>query len=443
MGSIILKSTTSSKNKLVIAFVIGLGVREILAPFTGHPFDFELWLRIGYYVSRGNDPYTITAPIPGLSFPGAQDMTWIGYPPTWAFFQAGLYRLYSVSGINNRFVYYFIVKQPMVWADVIVAFLLLRLIGGLNEPENGIRAFAFWMLCPFTIVISAIWGMFDQIILVLVLGSILIVRETQKSALMEALGFLLKVIPLIYFPLMSFVQDSKQKIATYLSISVGASILFALLPYLFFRNWKLSQLIGVGVSVTSKLGGSMNYWIIPAVYSEYKTIPPSIGNLLNILAFLWIPAVLFASVFCILQIRGRENLTRNLSLATLFITLVFFLTKSIVNEQYLIYFLGLGLVDYYVMSSGTRRKLFHAIWITSLAFLAANNTYFTRFFEPLSIKYMALDIMFESGKYGEVRYGILVATGVLFSVFALFYTISLYSEIKKIGELPRAVLNNR
>ncbi len=166
-------------------------------------------------------------------------MTWIGYPPTWAFFQAGLYKLYSVSGINNRFVYYFIVKQPMILADLIVGFLLYQLVSKLRNVESGVRAFVFWMLCPFTIIISSIWGMFDQIILGIFLGSIFAVKETQKSALMQSLGFLLKVLPLIYLPLLAFVQESRQKMASYLAISLGSSIFFALLPYIFFPGWKL------------------------------------------------------------------------------------------------------------------------------------------------------------------------------------------------------------
>jgi hypothetical protein len=409
-------------------------IREVLAPFTGHPFDFELWLRLGYYVSQGRDPYSITAPVPGLSFPGAQYMTWIGYPPTWAFLQVGLYRFYLILGVKDRFLYYFIVKQPMVIADLVAGYLLFRLISDLKNDGAGTSAFVFWMLCPFVIIISSVWGIFDQIILVLVLGSILTVRETQKSALMESLGFLLKVLPLIYFPLMAFVQETKQKIAIYLTVSVGSSILFVLLPYVFFKDWNLSQLIGVGVSVASKLGGSMNYWIVFSVYSSYRILPPVVESLLNLLAFVWIPSVLIATWFCLKCIRDRENFTRNLCLSTVFVTLVFFLTKSIVNEQYLIYFLGIGLVDYYVLESKARKKLFHAMWLAGLAFLAANNTYFTRFLEPLSTYYKTLDTMLETGVYGEIRYGILIASGLVFTAFTLAYSVSVYRELRKIRD---------
>ena len=58
--------------ELLLIFAAGLAIRETIAPFTGHPFDFELWLRLGYYTFLGHDPYTSTNPIPALSFPGAR-----------------------------------------------------------------------------------------------------------------------------------------------------------------------------------------------------------------------------------------------------------------------------------------------------------------------------------------------------------------------------------
>ena len=429
-------------SKILLPLALGLAVREVLAPFTGHPFDLELWIRLGYFVSNGMDPYQITPPIPGLSFPGAQFMTWIGYPPTWGFFQAGLYKIYSLSGINDRFLYYDLIKQPMIIADLVVGYLLYKIISEFKDPSKGVRAFSFWMLCPFTIVISSVWGMFDQIILVFVLGSILLVQETQKSALMQALGFIFKVIPLIYLPILVLVQPSKARIVNYFAIAVGASIFFVLVPYLFLAHWSLGQLASVGVDVTHKIAGSSNYWIVVAFYSNLHPIPAWVFQILNPLSYAWAPIILAGSIFCVLCIRNRENLTKNLSLALLFVTLIFFLTKSVVNEQYVIYFLGLGLVDYYVIGSKRRRQLFHGVWISSFIFLTTNNTYFTRFLEPLSTYWQQLDMKFESGTLGDYRSDILLISALVFSGFCLAYLLSLYGEIKKIKSAPRVLVNN-
>ncbi|MDG6996422.1 MAG: hypothetical protein JRN52_10915 [Nitrososphaerota archaeon] len=416
-------------SSIAMLLILGLAIREIFAPFTGHPFDFELWIRIGYYVSRGDNPYVVTAPIPNLSFPGAQYMTWIGYPPTWAFFQSALYKLYTIISVNNRFFYYFMIKQPMIIADLVSGYIIYRIILGYSGDKAAFRALLFWLFCPITILISSVWGMFDQIILVLVLSSILLSLETKKSALMESLGFLLKVIPLIYVPFLAFVQRSKMRIIEYLVIFLGTSFVFTVVPFFFFRNWKISQLIGVGIDVTHKIGYSMNYWMILTAYDNYHPITNSQASFFQNISLIWVPALIISTYFCLISIRKSVDLQKGMYISALFITLTFFLTKSIINEQYSIYFLGLGLIDYYVFGDHDRKRYFHLIWISVLAYLFVNNTYLVRFLTPISTYYRTLDLTLESGFAGDVRITILVTIAMLFTFFCAMYLASLYREL--------------
>lgn len=433
-----------SKWNILLIAASGLILREILSPFTGHPFDFELWVRIGYYVSRGNDPYVRTFPVSGLSFPGAGLMSWIGYPPTWAFFQAGIYKFYAALGVDNRFLDYLIVKQPMIIGDMVSAYMLYRIIGSYSGTTKGIRAFTFWMFCPLTIVISSIWGMFDQIILVLVLASIFLISETKKSALIQAFAFLLKVIPLIYLPIFAFVQETKRKVILYLCVSIVTSVFFALAPYLFFKSWKLSELIGVGVDVTHKLGNSMNYWETLYVYNYYfpHSLPVFASSIIGGLSYVWAPALLLGSYYCATSVRKSSDLRKGLYLSLLYITLIFFVTKSVVNEQYSIYFLGLGLVDYYVYSRPERMRLFNAIWLVVLGFLFVNNTYLIRFLSPISIYYTSLDHLLTLGFVGEIRSIILIAISILFTTLCVLYLKRLHAEIRSMRISNRSSANN-
>ena len=418
--------------KISVPLVVGLAIREALAPFTGHPYDFELWIRIGYYVSSGQDPYTQTSPVPNLSLPSPVSVTWIGYPPIWAFFQAGLFKMYSLTGIDNRFAYYFLIKQPMIIADLVASYLLFKIILVLGNERSAIRAATFWLICPFTIIISSVWGMFDQIILVLVLGSVLLATETSKSAMLEALGILLKVIPVIYLPVLAFSQRTKTKMIGYLAMTVGVSAFFALGPYLVFKDWNVSLLVSVGVDETTKLANSMSYWDIVTYYSNNYSLQGATYDAVKVITLIWIPAVLAATYFCIKSIRGKENFEKNLAISLLFITLVFFLTKSAINEQYLIYFLGLGLVDYFLFNVKRRKQLFHAIWIVSLVFLIANNDFLVRFLAPISNHYTDLSSTLETGLAGEMRFAIMIVCGILFTVFSLLYIQSLYIELRRI-----------
>ncbi len=419
-----------TSTSIALPLILGTALRELFAPFTGHPFDFELWIRIGYYVSRGGDPYVATAPVPNLSFPGATFMTWIGYPPTWAFFQAAIYKFYSLLGVSDRFVYYFLIKQPMIIGDILCGYLIYRIVSDFSGSQSGKSAFLFWMFCPLTILISSVWGMFDQIILVLVLSSVILALEPGKGALIESLGFLLKVIPLIYVPLLAFVQRTRRAIIGYLILFLIVSFTLAVAPFFLFSNWKISQLIGVGLDVTHKLGNSMNYWMILAAYDTYFPIRSSDALILEAIALAWVPALILASYFCVVSIRKSADMQKGLYASVLFITLVFFLTKSVINEQYSIYFLGFGLFDYYVLAKRDRKRLFHLIWISVLAFLVVNNTYLVRFLTPISIYYRSLDVHLETGFLGEIRTAMLVVIAIFFTSFCAFYLRSLFAEIQ-------------
>lgn len=426
----------SLRLKLTIIILLGIAIREALGPFTGHPFDFELWIRLGYYVARGNDPYTYTSPVPGLSLPGASIMSWIGYPPTWAFFQAGLYSIYVDLGVNNRFVYYFLIKQPMIIADILVGLVLYKIVSSISgRVDYGFKALSFWILCPFTILISSVWGMFDQIILLIVLAAVLLISKTMTSASIAAFGFVLKVIPIIYMPLLAFVQKTKSKTVLYLTIAAGESILFSLLPYAFFRSWNIYSLFGVGMDVTSKIGNSMNYWVVAYLYYVNFTAPPFVTTFLRVIGLVWIPAILVSTYYSLRYVKSNtknnEDIATRILISMLFITLIFFLTKSAISEQFTLYFLGLGVVDYYILGSKERRILFHLMWVSALVFAAANNTYFVRFLRPLSLYYSTVDSFLTQGALGEVRMVMMLSSGIVFTVLCILYARSLFLAMRK------------
>lgn len=418
----------------------GIAIREIFAPFTGHPSDFELWVRLGYYVSQGRDPYLQYPPVAGLSFPSDSfNPTWPGYPPLWPLLLSLIYKLYATIGIQSRFFYYFLIKQPMIAADVIDSLLIYKLIKSRTGYDNGIKALAFWMLCPYTILISSIWGMFDQITLLFVLLALYFILTPWKSAFLEAVAITLKLIPSIYLPLFAGVQKSAKRMLGYVLLSISSFAALALFPYVIFRNWNLSLLFGVGFDATNRFGQTLNYWEPLNNYWVYVNyaIPPSTEIVLRFIGLIWIPAVLLATYFCVKSIRKRgQFFETDLVLSLLFITVVFFLSKSVINEQYVTYFVGFGLFDYFVFSNKLRKKLFHAMWISALVELSVNNAFLLAFFEPISPYYTAASNYFFFGGFNPIRLALMAALGVLFSIFTFLYLISLYRELKQPQKQP-------
>ena len=94
------------RHRIATALLIGLLIREIFSFWTGHPFDFELWVRLGCAMVHGGDPYGSLPPVLGLSFANvysSQNSATIGYLPFWPILTGLLYIVYSKVGFGNRF----------------------------------------------------------------------------------------------------------------------------------------------------------------------------------------------------------------------------------------------------------------------------------------------------------------------------------------------------
>lgn len=442
MGFSLIEKTKFWSKKFVIPLIAGLAIREFFAPFTGHPYDFELWIRLGYYTARGIDPYSYFQPVKGLSIPGTGPMYSIGFPPLWPLVLAVLYKFYAILGVNNRFVYYFILKQPMILGDMIDAYLIYRLLEKLATSQKAYNAFRFWLFCPFVIIVSSIWGIFDQFVLVFVLLAIsFLISSKVKSSVSEAIGITLKAIPIIFLPVLAFSQKNLKNALIYGAMSVATTLAITLLPYVFLPTWHLSGIEAAGTSTVTKVGNSLNYYVIPYVLSGFFpgkiTIPQYFG-------YIWIAGIGLASLLIIWKVMRSKSSYDSVPSTISFmlvVLLVFFLLRTQINEQYVIYFIGLGLFDYYIFAKKYRQKLFHAIWISVLVFLVANNDFLARFLAPISISYTNLANQLQSGVLSDVRYGLMIAAGLAFSIFCLIYLVSLIRDIlgtKKKQEIPVA-----
>jgi len=85
---------SAGMNKKLI-LLTGLILRELLSFWTAHPYDFEIWVRLGHHVAGGGNPYTYLYYIEGLSFAPYETLASIGYPPLWALFCGSSYVIYQ------------------------------------------------------------------------------------------------------------------------------------------------------------------------------------------------------------------------------------------------------------------------------------------------------------------------------------------------------------
>jgi len=357
------------KGNLRLHMLTGLLIRELFAAWTGHPWDFEVWVRVGKHVALGENPYTILHPDVMLSFSPFGDMESIGYPPLSAYFFAFGYVLYSLINLNTKYVYYFLLKQPMIIADVLIGRFLYR------YSEN--LAILFWIYNPYVILVSSIWGAIDPIaILFTLLGlecSLKGKRDILASAFLS-LAISIKGLPAIFIPhfLRSSVNPSLSMIMKRFVYLIAITSVLIAGPFILHGwAWKGFQECVSYQASPPTYGG-----ISPLLSLEYvkKDLPPLLNTILSLL---WVPAVL-ASYVKILR-WDNDAIVQEIYYSAAVTVSIFIISRPFASEPWLLYPIAFMLMR----ESSFRKARLRALTALGLLNLTINNTLLLWFASPL------------------------------------------------------------
>jgi hypothetical protein len=348
--------------------LVGLLIRELFSFWTGHTYDFEIWVRLGVYMQHFGNPYTTLPYVQGLSFAPYPVTGSISYPPLSAFIFAGIYRLYLSSGIASRFFYYFLLKQPMVISDFASGLLLGQIALHSLGTESAKRVLKIWMIFPFAIVISSIWGALDPVALFLVLSAVYYFQKgkTVLPGIALGLAIFLKTLPVIALPVLLMQPGTSLREGLKLSsISLLIPIAGTLVPA-----------VGLGWGFNGLFNNVSYQVVIPAygalsAFGPVGLLPvPSWGR--SITGLIWLPALLLAYFY---TYRRRFGLIEGLLTAFL----VFSVSRPFLPEQWAIYPLALLLLS--------RNTIENFVGLGTAAFLAllSNNTLLVKFFTPVFV----------------------------------------------------------
>ena len=392
----------------------GLLVREALSFWTGHPYDFEIWIRTGHAVAQGQNPYAYWPAVPGSFASLDRELPSAAYLPFWPLLTGALYRSWELVGSGNRFVLYFLLKQPGILGDAGTAYLLYRLAerwGG--DRRTALAALAAWSYFPYAIVISAVWGMFDSIVIALLLASLWVRRPPGGGAWRSALfgaGIFVKWITAIYLPLEAFAARGWRRLQFLLGlILAGAATLAAFVAF----GWGYQNVFAASVSQSHGGGHGMN-WVAIVTGDPVGPVLATVPYLEQGLSYLWIPAVLLAAVLAARWFAtGRpQEMVR----ALLVVTLAFLLFRWGLNEQYLLYPFALAVLDLLLFHPG-RRGVVLALEVPVWAYLLVNNDFALRFVSPLSAGVQPFtDAIDTHGPYGLGRAYALMALGAVVTI---------------------------
>jgi hypothetical protein len=358
--------------------VAGLLIRESFSFWTGHPYDFEIWVRTGAVVAHGVNPYiSFWPPVSPVSFAFLQQtLPSAAYLPFWPLLLGGLYHFWEFAGGGDRFVLYFLLKQPPIIGDVVTAYLLFQVVRRWSGTvAAGLAALSFWSFFPYAIIVSSIWGQFDSL-MVVVLLSLLLVQGPLERNLVNGVGIFVKYLTAIFLPLEFFRERGARRawFLLALAIPLGLTILT-----FFAMGWGFHGIQASATSETHGGGGGMNYAFSLSFGSMPKVVS-QIPYFYDIVGYLWVPAVIIGGWIAARWVRpgGPSAELRALML----VTTLFLLTRWGLNEQYMLYIFSLLLID--VLSFHPQRRQFlYAIIGLAFAFLLVNNTLGIWFPSPL------------------------------------------------------------
>jgi hypothetical protein len=359
-------------------------------------------------------------PAPGLSFAndfGGTAHPAIGYLPFWPILLGALYEFYAFLGSPSPYLYYFLLKQPAIIGDILLAYFLYRYL----ERRGSDRAslvLKVWLFSPFNILLSGIWGMFDAIsILFLVFA--LTARPGAYRGMWEGVATFAKSIPVIYTIPLARGPKPLRSLALALGIPVVASLVIVWLT-----GWSFSVF---GSTMQSTLGTgrlSLSLWEVPFYLNYIGTIPDSALGFFAWAGYVWIAAVAIATLLAYRWF-GFDS-ERGIVQSLILITLTFLLLRGQVNEQYALYLFALALIDI-AMWSPQRWKLFLASVAALLAFHVTNDLLFIRYLAPVIPQALTMEAKIISTIDLE-RNTLLFFEGMAFWAINVYYFYSLFRE---------------
>lgn len=235
-----------------------------------------------------------------------------------------------------------ILKLPAVLADIgiglIIFFFLIK--KGLNE-KKALGASLLFLLNPFVLFNSSVWGQFDSIYVFFALLAFIFLdrRRIIWASLFLALSFLTKLQGIIFLPLFLFLLLNKYSwkkifltIVTYLT-----TIIFTILPFLLAGN-KLSFLIEKTWVISSKLLPYLSvnafnlWWPIQVMVSPAKISYLSENiSFLGPITFKIVGFILFFLFYFFIFSKREKNI---FFLASL-VALLFFMIPTAMHERYI------------------------------------------------------------------------------------------------------------
>jgi dolichol-phosphate mannosyltransferase len=217
-------------------YAISFVVQCVLAALFIHDWDGFVFERTARDLLGGTTPYQTAVSAPPYIF-NIYDVPpvpeWYAYPPLPALMFSSTYGVGLLLPFSTPALLRLCLKLPFIAGNLLLARFSAR-FGG-NGRAVG-RTELFLLFNPFLIFIGAVWGMFDALMVMFMLGSLLLLRRGKTGLAGAAFGAaaLMKLFPLFFLPAALFWAARKRGRAGAARFLAGAAVLAAAvsLPFL-------------------------------------------------------------------------------------------------------------------------------------------------------------------------------------------------------------------
>ena len=259
--------------------IIGIIVRLVVGFFMTYVFDMQHWGVVVQNINSGSGLYEITGYF---------------YTPVWGYILGMGSFLQDIIGIDLigarltemlsiEEVEYFVatyttpafnmgIKILYLISDIVVGYLIFWLIRDYTgNHKKAVLGFALWFLCPLVISVGFIIGMFDTIVALMTLLSVIMLRKGRymEAGALLALASLTKFFPAFLAPVFiayiiskHLADDTAKKNTAFFIIGAAVMSIIILLPQMLdgtfadcflFITSRISN--GMGSSIVGTIGG--------------------------------------------------------------------------------------------------------------------------------------------------------------------------------------------
>jgi hypothetical protein len=343
--------------------ILALGIRLILAPFTGHPFDLPIWFETGNAVAQLRSPYDLLRPI--------------GYAGIWPLWLGASSVTTTLISPGNQALFDLLIKLPIIATDFFIPTLIVKLLneitpGSKLSSSTASRISRSYLLNPLVIIAGSVWAMPDSIIAAGILLALLEARRVALAGFAYAFSTLLKPYPIILLPpVLRYFRRKGSRFALSFLATTGVGVV---IPVILLRI-NLGRLFEVLASQAYRLPSGISPLAITSnLISQYPEIftVQGVKSLIEPwpVRFLWIEALLALTVLLMLTHRPT-GIPGLVAWMRIFATSYYLLFEA-VSEQTLIPFAVLCMLDTDSTGYLEKRSTYWLLSAIVTAFLSLN-----------------------------------------------------------------------